>query len=206
MKVTFAYRHAMVNDENKSAEVFSVFPRFLDTPGLIEQDFRVMFGEQTANKFMERWPTTFKAGVIKESHGLVPSTDLLDLMRNAETSTEVEKGWDSDMSAIILLLHLLPPSAQGRKRPGKISASNAVYHLIKFQKTGTSVQQHLDNIPQSSQPGMTSGGHDASHRFPVWAVYTGSTGRDQLPSKILLSFTSYHKQRSPSHGEMAQSF
>jgi hypothetical protein len=51
-----------------------------------------MFGEQTANKFMERWPTTFKAGVIKESHGLVPSTDLLDLMRNAETSTEVEKG------------------------------------------------------------------------------------------------------------------
>ena len=51
-----------------------------------------MFGEQTANKFMERWPTTFKAGVIKESHGLVPSTDLLDLMHNAETSTEVEKG------------------------------------------------------------------------------------------------------------------
>ncbi|XP_041922974.1 uncharacterized protein LOC121687886 [Alosa sapidissima] len=91
MKVTFVYRHTMVNDENKSAEVFSVFPRFLDTPGLIEQDFRVMFGEQTANKFLERWPTTFKAGVIKESHGLVPSTDLLDLMRNAETSTEVEK-------------------------------------------------------------------------------------------------------------------
>ncbi|KAG5283785.1 hypothetical protein AALO_G00046130 [Alosa alosa] len=91
MKVTFVYRHTMVNDENKSAEVFSVFPRFLDTPGLMEQDFRVMFGEQTANKFLERWPTTFKAGVIKESHGLVPSTDLLDLMRNAETSTEVEK-------------------------------------------------------------------------------------------------------------------
>ncbi|KAK5855804.1 hypothetical protein PBY51_007446 [Eleginops maclovinus] len=115
MKVTFSYRHAMVNDNDKSAEVFSVFPRFLDTPGLIEQDFRLMF-------------------------------DLLDLMRNAETSTEVENGWDSDMSTIILLLHLLPPSAQGRKRPGKISASHAVDHLIKFQKTGTSVQQHLDTI------------------------------------------------------------
>ena len=43
-------------------------------------------------------------------------------------------GWDSDMSAILLLLHLLPPSAQGRKRPGKISASQAVDHLIRFQK------------------------------------------------------------------------
>ncbi|XP_063735842.1 uncharacterized protein LOC134862083 isoform X3 [Eleginops maclovinus] len=158
MKVTFSYRHAMVNDNDKSAEVFSVFPRFLDTPGLIEQDFRLMFGEQTANNFLERWPTTFKAKVIKESHGLVPSTDLLDLMRNAETSTEVENGWDSDMSTIILLLHLLPPSAQGRKRPGKISASHAVDHLIKFQKTGTSVQQHLDTISQSSQPYLLAQG------------------------------------------------
>ncbi|XP_062384041.1 uncharacterized protein LOC134071377 [Sardina pilchardus] len=158
MKVTFIYRHAMVNDDDKSAEVFSVFPRFLDTPGLIEQDFRLMFGEQTANKFLERWPTTFKAGVIKESHGLVPSTDLLDLMRNAETTTEVENGWDSDMSTIILLLHLLPPSAQGRKRPGRISASNAVDHLIKFLKTGTSVQQHLDNIAQSRQPYLLAQG------------------------------------------------
>ncbi|KAK0134002.1 hypothetical protein N1851_030438 [Merluccius polli] len=148
----------MVNDDDKSAEVFSVFPRFLDTPGLIEQDFRLMFGEQTANKFLERWPTTYKAGVIKESHGLVPSTDLLDLMRNAERSTEVENGWDSDMSTIILLLHLLPPSAQGRKRPGKISASNA---------TGTSMQQHLDNIAQSSQPYLLAQGPTKSsiHSF-----------------------------------------
>jgi len=43
-------------------------------------------------------------------------------------------GWDSDMSAILLLLHLLPPSAQGRKRPGKLSAYQAVDQLIRFQK------------------------------------------------------------------------
>ncbi|XP_063058389.1 uncharacterized protein LOC134451923 [Engraulis encrasicolus] len=167
MKTTFSYRQAMVNDHDKSAEVFSVFPRFLDTPGLVEQDFRLMFGEQTANKFLERWPTTFRARVIKESHGLVPSTDLLDLMHNAETSTEVENGWDSDTSAIILLLHLLPPSAQGRKKPGKISASNAVDHLIKFQKTGTSLQQHLDNITESRQPYLLAQGPTKSsiHSF-----------------------------------------
>lgn len=38
------------------------------------------------------------------------------------------------MSAILLLLHLLPPSAKGRKRPGKMSASQAVDHLIRFLK------------------------------------------------------------------------
>lgn len=35
MKITFSYRHAIVNDHDKSGEVFSVFPRFLDTPGLV---------------------------------------------------------------------------------------------------------------------------------------------------------------------------
>ncbi|XP_045072438.1 uncharacterized protein LOC121558142 [Coregonus clupeaformis] len=134
MKMTFIYRQAMVNDEAKSSDVFSVFPRFLDTPGLIEQDFRLLFGEATANKFLGKWPTTFKAKVIKESHGLVSTTELLDLMRNAESAAEVENGWDSDMSAILLLLHLLPPSAQGRKRPGKMSAYQAVDQLIRFQR------------------------------------------------------------------------
>ncbi|KAL7882948.1 hypothetical protein SRHO_G00006060 [Serrasalmus rhombeus] len=152
MKTTFIYRQAMVNDADKSADVFSVFPRFLDTPGLMEQDFRLMFDEVTSNKFLERWPTTFKRKVMEESHGLVPTTDLLDLMRNTESAVEVENGWDSDMSAILLLLHLLPPSAQGRKRPGKMSASQAVDQLIRFQKVGTIVQQHLDSITQRSQP------------------------------------------------------
>ncbi|XP_039527428.1 uncharacterized protein LOC120479215 [Pimephales promelas] len=167
MKMTFIYRQAMVNDEAKSSDVFLVFPRFLDTPGLIEQDFRLLFGEATANKFLEKWPTTFKAKVIKEIHGLVPTTELLDLMRNAESAAEVENGWDSDMSAILLLLHLLPPSAQGRKRPGKLSAYQAVDQLIRFQKVGTSVQQHLDNITQSSQPYLLAQGSTQStiHSF-----------------------------------------
>ncbi|KAF7686887.1 hypothetical protein HF521_015280 [Silurus meridionalis] len=63
MKMTFIYRQAMVSDEAKSSDVFLVFPRFLDTPGLIEQDFRFLFGEATANKFLEKWPTTFKAKI-----------------------------------------------------------------------------------------------------------------------------------------------
>lgn len=37
MKATFHYRHSMVNDEKEAANVFSVFPRFLDTPGLVRQ-------------------------------------------------------------------------------------------------------------------------------------------------------------------------
>ncbi|XP_039868606.1 uncharacterized protein LOC120721984 isoform X1 [Simochromis diagramma] len=129
----------------------------------IEQDFRLLFCEVTGSKFLERWLTNLKAKVVKESHGLVPTSELLELMCNAES------GWDSDLSTILLLLHLLPPSAQGRKRPGKMSASQAVNNLIKFPKAGTSVQQHLGNITRSSQPyHLTQGSTRSSiHTFIV---------------------------------------
>ncbi|KAK3528039.1 hypothetical protein QTP86_017075 [Hemibagrus guttatus] len=56
------------------------------------------------------------------------------------------------MSSILKLVHLLPPSSQGRKRPGKISARQACDRLVKFIKTGTSIQGHLDSIEESLQP------------------------------------------------------
>ena len=45
-------------------------------------------------------------------------------------------GWDSDLSSILLLLYLIPPSSQGegRKRAGKMAASHAEPLLVKFLK------------------------------------------------------------------------
>ncbi|XP_032402107.1 uncharacterized protein LOC116708319 [Xiphophorus hellerii] len=58
---------------------------------------------------------------------------------------------------VTCLLFCLPPSAQGRKRPGKMSASQAVAHLIRFLKVG-SVQQHLEKITQRTQPYLLAHG------------------------------------------------
>nr|XP_054586434.1 uncharacterized protein LOC129152408 [Nothobranchius furzeri] len=91
MRATFAYRNSLVNDD-KTTDVFSVFPRFLDTPGLIEQDFRLLFGEETANKFLVKWPTSIKEKVIVESHRLVPTPELLHLLHNTESAAEDENG------------------------------------------------------------------------------------------------------------------
>ena len=35
MKQTFTYRQKMVHDPVKSSDIFTVFPRFLDIPGLV---------------------------------------------------------------------------------------------------------------------------------------------------------------------------
>lgn len=42
MKATFTYRHLMVNDEKRAADIFSVFPRFLDTPGLVSPHLHLL--------------------------------------------------------------------------------------------------------------------------------------------------------------------
>ncbi|XP_035985954.1 uncharacterized protein LOC118559372 [Fundulus heteroclitus] len=103
------------------------------------------------------WPTIFKQKVIQQSKTLPTSSDL-ELIYCAEgASNEKElknlaSGWDTDLAFIILLLHLIPPSCQGCKRPGKVSASQAEKHLVVFQKSGTSIQQHVDAITSTIKP------------------------------------------------------
>ncbi|XP_045079086.1 uncharacterized protein LOC123492351 isoform X2 [Coregonus clupeaformis] len=103
----------------------------------------------------------------------LPSTsELEELLLAADppedgTELDVDFGWDSDLSSVLLLIHLIPPSAQGRKRPGKVSASQAEKHLVVFKKTGTNIQEHLDAITTSAQPYLLAVGvkKNAIHQF-----------------------------------------
>ncbi|XP_051242383.1 uncharacterized protein LOC127355484 [Dicentrarchus labrax] len=140
----------------------------------IEQDFILQFGEDVAAKFLERWPTTFKKRVIQQSKALPSSGDLEDLIYCAKVTSNEEEmdndiiasGWDSDLSSIILL-HLIPPTAQGQKRPGKVSASQAEKHLVVFKKSGTSIQEYIDIINSTTQPYLLAVGmkRSAIHEF-----------------------------------------
>ncbi|XP_043088706.1 uncharacterized protein LOC122334884 [Puntigrus tetrazona] len=125
----------MVHDPSRCTDVLTEFPRYLDIKGLIELDFACLFGEKTAAKFLERWPTTFMPKVIQQSKGLNSSQELQDLIHCAESAVDTESdedGWGSGLASILLLLHLIPPSPQGRKRPGKMSASPAMMNTGSY--------------------------------------------------------------------------
>ncbi|KAK2840958.1 hypothetical protein Q7C36_012537 [Tachysurus vachellii] len=130
-----------------------------------EQDFVLMFGEGVSGKLLEKWTTAFKRKVIQQCKKLPSTSDLEELLLAAESPTGdseegVNFGWDSDLSSIILLLHLIPPSAQGQKRPGKVSASQAEKHLVVFKKPyllavgpqKNSVHQYLIVLDQHAIP------------------------------------------------------
>ncbi|XP_035986184.1 uncharacterized protein LOC105918575 isoform X1 [Fundulus heteroclitus] len=170
MKLTFEHRRNMVLDPQQSSNILSEFPRFKDIKGLVEQDFIQMFGEGISSKLLERWPVMFKKKVIQQCRKLPSTSELEELLLAAdppENGTEVDFGWDSDLSSVLLLLHLIPPSAQGRKRPGKVSASQAEKHLVVFKKTGTNIQEHLDAITSQAQPYLLAVGvkKNTIHQF-----------------------------------------
>ncbi|KAK1881045.1 Baculoviral IAP repeat-containing protein 6 [Dissostichus eleginoides] len=122
----------MTRDQQASSTVLDVFPRFLDIPGLVDQDFTMMFGEEISGKMLARWPTFFKPRILadcKNLHSNVHVDDLLSAQQNSN-----ESGWDSDLSSILLLVHLLPPTSKGHKKSAKISSYQAVSHVVRYLK------------------------------------------------------------------------
>ncbi|XP_072556798.1 uncharacterized protein [Paramormyrops kingsleyae] len=140
MKQTFKHRQELVHNPERSTNVFKTFPRFLDVKGLVNQDFVLLFNAETSAKLLEQWETAFKQKVIKEAKSHTLTAELQSHISAAENQHS-ENGWDSDMSSILLLLHLLPPSA-GRKKV-KISPLDAVDRLVQYHKSCTSIEEHL---------------------------------------------------------------
>ncbi|KAL7880979.1 hypothetical protein SRHO_G00032330 [Serrasalmus rhombeus] len=54
----------------------------------LNQDFVLLFGEETSSRLLERWDTTFKPKVIEESKHLTKSTELHRLLNAAEKHAE----------------------------------------------------------------------------------------------------------------------
>ncbi|KAM9398772.1 uncharacterized protein ACWYII_031268 isoform 6-T6 [Salvelinus alpinus] len=150
MMATFQYRQEVVHDPEKSSTVLDVFPRFLDTTGLINQDFTRLFGEVVSGTFMTKWPTFFKARVIADCKTLPFSEPVEDLLSSAQHESN-DYGWESDLAAILLLLHLLPPTSKGPKT-AKIRTSQAADHLVRFMKVGTSMVTFLETVRYEQQP------------------------------------------------------
>ncbi|KAF3837731.1 hypothetical protein F7725_009499, partial [Dissostichus mawsoni] len=74
--------------------------------------------------------------MLKDSTGVEVDSDIFDELLNSsrvsfKAFTEECNVWDCEVAAILLLLHLLPPTSKGKKSRVKISAKDAG-RLVKF--------------------------------------------------------------------------
>ncbi|XP_034059808.1 uncharacterized protein LOC117538313 [Gymnodraco acuticeps] len=172
MRETFHYRQQMIHDLQQSANILQMFPRFLDTKGLILQDFSLMFGSETASRFLERWNSGFKDKVLQEARDLRETPLLKNQLKSVlnEASDTDEPEWDSDMASLLVLLHLLTPQPAGRKRAKKISVREAIDHLEIFHKSCKSIEDHMMTIEGTHQPYLLATGTSKAQVFSFYIV------------------------------------
>ncbi|XP_016380899.1 uncharacterized protein LOC107718367, partial [Sinocyclocheilus rhinocerous] len=84
MRETFQHRQKLVKDPGSSADILSTFPRFLNTKGLVDQDFTLLFDAETSSRLLQKWDTFFRPNVIKEAKQLTSKAELSQLLLSAE--------------------------------------------------------------------------------------------------------------------------
>ncbi|XP_066563560.1 uncharacterized protein LOC136751670 [Amia ocellicauda] len=121
--------------------IITLFPALRDPytkKGYILQDFSLLFGSETASKFLEKLSSSFKDKVIKEVRTLKVTPFLLKLIKSVARE---DGGFDA-----------------GRKRALKISVLDGVDHLVKFHKSCQSLDDHLAEFEGNHQPYLLATG------------------------------------------------
>ncbi|XP_057333586.1 uncharacterized protein LOC130672839 [Microplitis mediator] len=134
---TFNVRRDLYLNEN----FFREFPRFLDTPELIDVEFKLIFPEIDLSSFKNSYPQKIDA-ILK-----IFKTEKFD-----ETLLE----WDHDTNSIIALTQLLPPTARGKKGASRGKAKGVVDKLIIFKPIGSPIQSVYEE--PSRQPKLIAVG------------------------------------------------
>ncbi|XP_071357558.1 uncharacterized protein [Trachinotus anak] len=124
----------------------------------IHQDFSLLFGPETSAKLLEKWHTFYKSKVIREAERLTTTPVLQSLLRSARNQHNDDRPeWDSDMASFLLLLHILPPQPT-KKKTQKISAAQAMDHLVVFHKSCRNLDEHIENQEGHYQPYLLASG------------------------------------------------
>ncbi|XP_073689424.1 uncharacterized protein [Garra rufa] len=112
--------------EQYALGIVKLFPSLRDPyskKGYVEQDFNLLFDEETSSRLLQKWDTFFRANVIKEAKRLTSTAELSQLLLSAER----------------------PQGSAGGLKSPKISACDAVERLVVFHKSCCSLEEHLNN-------------------------------------------------------------
>ncbi|XP_030750194.1 uncharacterized protein LOC115877984 isoform X2 [Sitophilus oryzae] len=135
---------------------FVDYPRFLDTPGLIEQDFSLLY-PANANNFVAKFEK--KAANIIEIYEATISNKLADL-----------EAWDKNTRALLSIIHMLPSTAKGKKNrnSSRDTVNSLIDKLLIFCSVGDPLDKILE-VRKSFQPFLVAIGSKraAIHDFKI---------------------------------------
>ncbi|KAK4887250.1 hypothetical protein RN001_003521 [Aquatica leii] len=156
MKNTFYYRRQL----GVNISVLDEFPRYLDTPGLIDFEFSLLYPALDVNletdilNLVDQILNIYKATSNKTS---------IDIVQPDQTS------WDKTTRAMFALLHMLPPTARGRTKGVKDNLITARDKLIVFKKVNVPLEDIVSK-KETKQPFLVAEGANigAIHSYKSW--------------------------------------
>ncbi|CAG9763723.1 unnamed protein product [Ceutorhynchus assimilis] len=159
MKLTFEYRRSIVKD---TTSVLLEFPRFMDTPDLINNDF---------TQLLPNCPSL-------EDFIIIFGEKILSIYKNLETAESSVTGeeeseveiWDRDTRIFLAVLFMLPPTARGRKKVERIPIKELPNCLIIFCKRGRPLQEIIDSRSTKQPIVIACGPNKAAIDYYVLSV------------------------------------
>ncbi|XP_071811145.1 uncharacterized protein [Apostichopus japonicus] len=165
------------NKQKKFSDILKEYPRLIDTDGMVEQDFKILFPEACDALFM-KWPS-LEEKVLAYANKQVDWKDILHFHGNLSTNEKRSN------IAIQVLPVLFPPGMSrtvGKKGPNKhATIPEALCRFIQFEEIGTNIPDFLENM-QQLQPFMLALGERecAEQVFVVVAGKNISCGNSLL--------------------------
>ncbi|KAK0157299.1 hypothetical protein PV328_011057 [Microctonus aethiopoides] len=120
-KETFKIRRFMYMNDR----FFDEFPRFKDTPQLIDVEFQLLFPSIDQNIFIDLYPSVIN--------------DIITLYTTENGDYSLSE-WDRMTNSLVALTQLIPPTARGPRAAGRGKKIDIIKKLIKFKKAGTPIQ------------------------------------------------------------------
>ncbi|XP_071843612.1 uncharacterized protein [Apostichopus japonicus] len=171
MKQTCRYRANKIRTEKERPlrELLKEYPRLIDTDGMVEQDFRILFPELCDSLYM-KWPG-FCTKVIQYADRQLKWRPLLNLRGMTD-------GDDEESNVALQLLGLLFPTGSqrtaGRKGPDKrATVEEALQSFIQIEEIGTNIPTFLEGNKQT-QPFILALGERKSPE-QLFVVVEGQT-------------------------------
>ncbi|OXA54544.1 hypothetical protein Fcan01_11462 [Folsomia candida] len=161
MKETFEHRNQIRRSNDQS--VLRVYSKFAECSYLVNFEFSLMFPDLEQN-FLNTWPE-FADRLIAHCKTLSNSPALLKFANNNYDN------WDKSIAALFVLLHLIPPSAQGRGKGGRCKIDDAKLKLVTFYRAETPLKSIVDTWNfETSQPALIVLGEDHSNLTSFYII------------------------------------
>ncbi|XP_051989035.1 uncharacterized protein LOC127648409 [Xyrauchen texanus] len=138
MKETAIHRAQWIRANGTKAieDINCEFPRLLDTPGMISQDFSILFPDH-AERICQNWKLSFKDKIL---HFASQEKKAQELLHNVENLfPEVQ----SDIALRLLPVILPTPVYKNGMKMFKPSLEENIKSFIEFKNVGTNIVEYL---------------------------------------------------------------